>query len=80
MSNIDLSQEATAKIKQAINEFKNSLGTYFKDNTIEIKTWKFAVENNETGYSIDAAVKIQIKPKEKPADPTKSSSTTELLG
>jgi len=67
---IELTSEATGKIKQAINEFKNTLATYFKDNNIEVKDWKFAVQNSESSYIIDASVKIQIKPKEKASTPT----------
>jgi hypothetical protein len=62
---IEVTSEGIDKIKQAINEFKNTLGTYFKDNNVEIKDWKFAVSNSESSYVIDASVKIQIKPKEK---------------
>jgi hypothetical protein len=51
------------KIKQAVNEFKDTLVNYFKENNVEVKDWKFAVENNESGYVVDASVKIQIKPK-----------------
>jgi hypothetical protein len=61
----DISNEAMGKIKQAVNEFKNSLASYFKDNNVEVKDWKFAVENSESSYIIDASVKIQIKPKSK---------------
>ena len=60
---IELSTENMEKIKQAFNGFKNTLATYF-DN-VEIKDWKFAVENSESSYIIDASVKIQIKAKNK---------------
>lgn len=42
--NIELSSEGMGKIKQAANEFKNTLVAYFKDNNVEVKDWKFAVE------------------------------------
>ncbi len=38
---------------------------YFKDHEVELKDWKFAVENSETNYIIDASVKILVKPKRK---------------
>ncbi len=63
--NIEISSEGIGKIKQAINEFKNTLATYFKDNNVEVKDWKFAVENSESSYVIDASVKMLIKPKDK---------------
>lgn len=67
---IEASQDVMVKIKQAINEFKTTLGTYFENNNIEVKDWKFAVQNSESSYIIDASVKIQIKPKEKASTPT----------
>jgi hypothetical protein len=63
--NIEFSSEGMGKIKQAANEFKNTLIAYFKDNNVEVKDWKFAVENSEANYVIDASVKIVIKPKNK---------------
>ena len=63
--NIEVSSESVEKIKQAFNGFKNTLETYFKENNVEVKDWKFAVENSESGYIVDAAVKIQIKPRNK---------------
>jgi hypothetical protein len=62
---MDLSAEGMGKIKQAVNEFKDTLVSYFKENNVEVKDWKFAVENSESSYIIDASVKIQIKPKTK---------------
>jgi Sec-independent protein translocase protein TatA len=63
--NIELSAESMGKIKQAVNDFKNTLATYFKENSVEVKDWKFAVESSESSYIIDASVRIQIKPKNK---------------
>jgi hypothetical protein len=61
--NVELSAEGMAKIKQVANEFKDTVVNYFKENNVEIKEWKFAVENSEASYVIDASVKIVIKPK-----------------
>ncbi len=63
--NIELSAEGMSKIKQAVNQFKDTLVTYFKENNVEVKDWKFAVENSESSYIIDATVKIKISPKSK---------------
>ncbi len=60
---IDLSSEGMTKIKDAANEFKNTVVSYFKDHNVEVKDWKFAVENSDQAYIIDVAVKIAIKPK-----------------
>jgi hypothetical protein len=62
---LEVSSEALGKIKQAASEFKDTLMKYFKENNVEIKDWKFAVENNEAGYVVDASVKIKISPKAK---------------
>lgn len=62
----DLSSEGVTKIKQAANEFKDTLLSYFKEHNVEIKEWKFAVSNSEESFEVDAAVKIVVKPKKTP--------------
>jgi hypothetical protein len=59
------SNEAIDKIKQAANDFKSNLLTYFKEHNVEIKDWKLSVESSEQGYIIDASTKIKISPKQK---------------
>jgi len=61
----DSSTEIVEKMKHATNEFKDTLMDYFKENNVEVKDWKFAVENSESSYIIDATVKIKISPKAK---------------
>ena len=61
--NVELSAEGMTKIKQAANEFKNTVINYFKENNVEVKDWKFAVESSDSSYVIDASIKILIKPK-----------------
>ena len=58
-----LSTENVEKIKQAANEFKTTVINYFKDRNVEVKEWKFAMENSEETYTVDVAAKIVIKPK-----------------
>jgi hypothetical protein len=62
---IELSAEGMNKFKQAAQDYKDTLASYFKDLNVEIKDWKFAVENSEESYIIDASVKLQLKPKKK---------------
>jgi len=57
-----LSTESVEKIRQAANEFKNTVVNYFKDRNVEVKEWKFAVENSDETYTVDVAAKIVIKP------------------
>lgn len=66
--NTALSAENVEKIKQAANEFKTTVLNYFKDRNVEVKEWKFAMENSEEAYIIDVAAKIVIKPKPKPSE------------
>ncbi len=63
MPEIDISSDGIGKIKTAVNEFKDTLVEYFKEHNVEVKDWKFAVENSESSYIIDASVKIKISPK-----------------
>ncbi len=56
-----LSTENVEKIKQAANEFKTTILNYFKDRNVEVKEWKFAVENTTEAYTVDVAAKIVIK-------------------
>jgi hypothetical protein len=58
-----VSSDSLGKIKQAANEFKDTLVSYFKENNVEVKDWKFAIQNSEAEYIVDASVKIIIKPK-----------------
>jgi len=60
-----LTTERMTKIKEAAMNFKDTVMNYFKDHEVELKDWKFAVENSETNYIIDASVKILVKPKHK---------------
>ncbi len=60
-----LTTERMTKIKEAAINFKDTVMNYFKDHEVELKDWKFAVENSETNYIIDASVKILVKPKRK---------------
>jgi len=60
---VELSIESMSKVKQAAEEFKNTLVKYFKENIVEVKDWKFGIESAEDSHIIDATVKIKITPK-----------------
>jgi len=62
---MELTTERMGKIKEAAMHFKDTVMTYFKEHEVELKDWKFAVENSEANYIIDASVKILVKPKRK---------------
>lgn len=59
----ELTPERMAKIKEAAKSFRDNVATFFKDYAVEIKDWKFAVENSEKNYLIDASVKVLVKSK-----------------
>jgi hypothetical protein len=63
---VELTPEKISQIKDAANEFKTTVLNYFKDHNVEVKDWKFAVENSDETYTIDIATKIVIKPKTPP--------------
>ncbi len=60
---VEVSSDSLGKIKQAANDFKDTLANYFKENNVEVKDWKFAIQNSDSTYIVDASVKIIIKPK-----------------
>ncbi len=62
---MELTTERMGKIREAAIHFKESVSSFFKEHDVEIKDWKFAVENSETNYIIDASVKVLVKPKRK---------------
>ncbi len=62
---IEFTTEVMNKIKQSAMTFRDSIVTYFKENNVEIKDWKFTVEASENNYVVDASVKVLIKPKPK---------------
>ena len=51
------------KIKQAAAKYREEIAGYFKDMTVEVKDWRFAVGKTEEGQTIDAEVKLLLKPK-----------------
>ena len=62
---IGLTTERMGKIKDAAMNFRDSIATFFKEHDVEIRDWKFAVENSEANYIVDASVKVVVKPKRK---------------
>jgi hypothetical protein len=62
---VELTTERMGKIREAAMQFKNSVSSFFKEHEVEVKDWKFAVENSEANYIVDASVKILVKPKRK---------------
>lgn len=62
---MELTTERMGKIREAAMHFRDSISSFFKEHEVEVKDWKFAVENTEANYTIDASVKIVVKPKHK---------------
>lgn len=62
---MELTTERMNKIRDAAMQFKDSVTSFFKEHDVEVKDWKFAVENSEANYIVDASVKLLVKPKHK---------------
>jgi hypothetical protein len=62
---VELTTERMSKIREAAMHFRDQVTGFFKEYDVEVKDWKFAVENSESNYIIDASVKILVKPKRK---------------
>ncbi len=59
----ELTTERMSKIKEAAKAFRDNVAAFFKDFDVEVKDWKFAVENSEKSYILDASVRVLVKPK-----------------
>ena len=62
---VELTTERMGRIREAAMHFRDSVGSFFKDHEVQVKDWKFAVENSESDYIVDASVKIIVKAKRK---------------
>jgi hypothetical protein len=47
--------------KEAMN-FKESIAKHLSDMNVEMKDWRFGIESNDEGTTIDVTVKVLIKP------------------
>ena len=59
----EFTAEKMEKIKQAAVNYREEIASYFKGMTVEVKDWRFAVGSTDEGHTIDAAVKLILKPK-----------------
>lgn len=49
---------------EKINEYKNALISFFKDNDLEVKDWHFNVESIDNSYYLlDFGIKLKVKKK-----------------
>lgn len=62
---VEVTPERMEKIRSAITGFKDTVVNQLKDLHVEVKDWRFAVENHEEGVTVDVSVKLLIKPKAK---------------
>jgi uncharacterized alkaline shock family protein YloU len=62
---IEIAMEKVEEIKKAAVNFKDSIAGNLKDMNVEMKDWRFGMESNEQGITIDVTVKVLIKPKSK---------------
>ena len=59
----EFTTERMEKMRQAAAKYKEEIASYFKDMTVEVKDWRFAVGKTDEGHTVDAEVKILLKPK-----------------
>jgi len=57
--------ERLQKIGEAVSKYREAIVSHFKDMEVEVKDWHFTVGKSEENYTIDASVKLLIKPKAK---------------
>ena len=62
---VEIAMDKVEEIKKAAEEFKNSIAGRLKDMHVEIKDWRFGMQSNEEGVTIDVTVKVLLKPKAK---------------
>ncbi len=62
---VEVTGETMDKIKRAASDFKDSVGGFFKDYSVEMKDWHFNVQSSEKGAIADVSFKVLISPKSK---------------
>ena len=65
MTDEEIVMSGLGKIKEAAGDFRDSIGSNFRDMQTEVKDWRFAVEHHQEGTVIDVSVRILIKRKPK---------------
>jgi uncharacterized protein YjbJ (UPF0337 family) len=65
MTDEEIVMSGLGKIREAAGDFRDSVGSNFRDMQTEVKDWRFAVEHHQEGTVIDVSVKILIKRKPK---------------
>lgn len=59
----EFTTERMEKMRQAAAKYREEIASYFKDMTVEVKDWRFAVGKTDEGHTVDAGVKLLLKPK-----------------
>ncbi len=59
----EFSTERMEEMRQAAAKFREEIASHFKDMTVEVKDWRFALGKAEDGHTVEAAVKLLIKNK-----------------
>ena len=60
---VEIAMEKVEEIKKAAVNFKDSIADHLKDMNVEMKDWRFGMESNEEGVTIDVTVKVLLKKK-----------------
>lgn len=62
---VEIAMGKVEEIKKAAMNFKDSIAGHLEDMNVEMKDWRFGMESNEEGVTIDVTVKVLLKPKAK---------------
>ncbi len=62
---VEIAMDKVEEIKKAAMNFKDSIAGNLKDMHAEMKDWRFGIENNDEGVTIDVTVKVLLRPKGK---------------
>ena len=60
---VEFTGDRMEELRKAAEKFMEDVTSHFKDMTVEVKEWRFAVGKTEDGHTVDAAVKLLLKNK-----------------
>ncbi len=63
--NFEIGMEKLDEIRKAAMSFKDAAAKHLKGMKVEVKDWRFGMDSNEKGVTIDITFKVLLKPKAK---------------
>jgi len=62
---IEIALDKVDEIKKEALNFKDSIAGRLKDMNVDMKDWRFGIENSAEGVTIDVTVKVLLSSKPK---------------